>query len=177
MKFNKHLLFVALVIVTVLGACSSPSNYGDELVNEIEYTVEIGNPVEQEYSSNWLTKEKRSGFLGDLFDKVKSGELPVYYYMPDTLIPMGKEYLDDLFHHVDTEFVEVDDEYVPVEIEENLDVDAVVKLKFLEQWYFNESSNEFTKKVIAICPMVERYKNDKEILGYVGLFWIYLNKE
>lgn len=177
MKLNNYCRYPMFLVVLILSACSSQTNKGDTLINQIEYAVTIGNPVEQEYSDNWLSKEKRTGFLTDLFEKIKSGDLPVFYYIPDTMIPIGKEYLDDLFHHVDTEFVMVDEEYIAVPIEENLDVDAIVKLKFLEQWYFNKKTNEFTKKVIAICPMKERYKNDKEILGYSGLFWVYLNKE
>jgi len=177
MKLSSCFPYVALVFLVFFSACVTQMDEGNRLVDQVEYAVEIGNPIEQEYDANWLTKEKRAGFLTNVFDKVKNGELPVYYYIPDTLIPMEKEYLDDLFHHVDTEFVMVDDEYVAVPIEENLDVDAVVKLKFLEQWYFDEKTNDFTKKVIAICPMMERYKNDREVLGYKGLFWIYLNKK
>ncbi|MFT6746786.1 MAG: hypothetical protein ACJAZ2_001130 [Glaciecola sp.] len=177
MKLINNCVYFAFTLSLFLGACSSPMNTGGILVDEIEYAVEIGNPIEQEYSSNWLTKEKRLGFLTHIFDKVKSGELPVYYYITDTMILMEKEYLEDLFHHVDTEYIEVDEKYIKVPIVEDLDLDAVVKLKFLEQWYFDESNNSFYKKVIAICPMMERYKNDKEILGYTGLFWIYLNKD
>lgn len=164
-------------LLTIFSACSSSSFSGDMLTDQIEYAVEIGNPVELEYDVNWLSKDKRTSFLSDLLGKVKSGELPAYYYFSDTLIRMEKEYLDDLFHHVDTEYVLVDEEYIKIPIEEELDVDAIVKLKFMEQWYFDSSSNQFSKKVIAVCPMIERFKNEKEILGYQGLFWIYLNKE
>jgi len=177
MKLNRNTILLAFVTVLIMSACSGPMSESDRLTNQIEYAVEIGNPVEVEYSQNWLSKEKRIEFLTDILEKVKKQELPLYYYISDTLIPMEKDYMDDLFHHVDTEYVLVDEEYLKIPIEENLDVDGIVKLKFLEQWYFNSSSNEFTKKVVAICPMVERYKNDKEILGYKGLFWIYLNKK
>ncbi len=174
-----QLLRICAVAATFLFlySCSPKLSLDDMIIDQVEYAVEIGNPVEIEYSDNWLTKENRKAFLTDLFDKVKAGELPVYYYISDTIIPMEKSYLDDLFHHVDTEYVLVDQEYLKIPIEEHLDLDAVVKLKFLEQWYFNKKSNTFTKKVLAICPMVERYKNDREVLGYKGLFWIYLNKE
>lgn len=174
----KHIFsYSILAIVLGLSSCSSTEYSGDVLTQQIEYAVPIGNPVVEEYDPNWLNKEVRSDFLKDLLDKVKDGELQPYYYFSDTLIPMEKMYVDEIFFRVDTEYVEVGDEIMPVPIEESLDLDAIVKLKFMERWYYNSSSNEFFKKVIAVCPMVERYKNEKEILGYQGLFWIYLDKE
>lgn len=169
------LLITGGLLLLIMNGCLSKKDDGTLLSDQMEYAVEIGNPVEVEYSKDWLDKASRKEFLTKLLAKVQNGDLPVYYYIPDTLIPMEKEYIADLFHHVDTEFVMVEEEYVPVAYEENLDLDAIVKLKFLEQWYYNDRKNTFTKKVLAICPMLERYKNDKEILGYKGLFWIYLN--
>ena len=158
-------------------SCSEDKNNNDNLLAEnIEYWVEIGDPVTEEYDQNWLEKATRKSFLEDLLAKVKNRELTAYYYMPDTLIQLEDENLDLIFGSTDTSYFENEFGKVePVAINNELDLDAIVKLKFIEQWFFNKKTNEFTKKVKAICPMVEVYKNEKEILGYKGLFWIYLN--
>jgi hypothetical protein len=158
-----------------LASCSNVEDYsGEVLTDSIDYWVPIGNPVEQEYDDNWLDKGKRVEFLEDILSKARSGELPTYYYIPDTLMPMPKNELEYIFHHVDTEYFDTEEGYQAVPIEMNLDLDAIVRLKFREQWYWDSSSNKFFKKIIAICPMAERYKNINEVMGYAGLFWIYL---
>lgn len=176
-KFNQKSEMRYWVILCLIGmfSCSDDAHYpGEMLTKKIDYWVPIGNPVVKEYDMNWLKKENRLSFLEDILDKARNGVLPTYYYMPDTLMPMTANELEYIFHHVDTEYVEDGLEYTAVPIENNLDIDAITRLKFREQWYWDESNNQFYKKVIAICPMVERYKNMEEILGYRGLFWIYL---
>ncbi len=168
-------IFVVISFLFFLNACQNESNKGELLAENIEYQVEIGSPIQQDYDNNWLKSDVRKAFLEDVLNKAKNHKLPVYYYLSDTLIPMEKEYLADLFHHVDTEYIETESEDLKQIIyEENLEIDAIVKLKFLEQWYFNSSTNVFTKKVLAICPMVEKFKDANESLGFKGLFWIYL---
>lgn len=166
---------VVLLIVLIFAGCSPKESLpGEQLTDSIDYWVPIGNPVVEEYDANWLDKTERKAFLEDVLEKARTGRLPVYYYMPDTLMPIPTNELEYIFEHVDTEYVENGLQYDVVPIVERLDIDAITRVKFREQWYWDESANQFHKKVLAICPMVERYKNMEEILGYRGLFWIYL---
>lgn len=166
------------LILAMSFSCTSEKNNSENLLTDnIEYWVEIGTPIAEEYDKNWLDKSNRENFLKDILAKARNRDLPVYYYMPDTLILLEDDNLEMIFSSVDTVYIENSSgEIEPVPIANELDIDAIVKLKFLEQWYFNKKTNEFVKKVKAICPMVEVYKNEKEILGYKGLFWIYLNQ-
>lgn len=171
----KHTLFLQIIAcLAVLTSCSNDEIEGAMVSDNMEYWVEIGTPIENEGLK--LGQKERAVLLEDLLSKARNKDLPVYYYLSDTLIPLEDEFLEEIFHHVDTEYVQNDQMlYDAIPIENELDMDAIVKLKFLEQWYFNEKTNVFIKKVKAICPMVEVYKNEKEILGYKGLFWIGLN--
>ena len=174
MRYNLIVSFLSLFFVF---SCQNKSDKGKLLIDKIEYPVEIGNPIQKDFTINSLSSETRKYFLENILNKAKNHQLPVYYYMTDTLVPMEKEYLDYLFHHVDTDYVEGENEDLQQVIYSvDLNIDEIVKLKFLEQWYFNENTNEFTKKVLAICPMVEKFKDANESLGFKGLFWIYLDK-
>lgn len=165
------------LMVALLFRCESKEDKGVQLSDSMEYWVEIGNPIAEEYKENWLAEEQRQDFLEMILKKARSRELPTYYYLSDTMIPMDDENLELIFHQTDTEYIENEQgEIEEIAFENELDLISVVRLKFLEQWYFNENTNQFKKEVIAICPMVEVYKNEKEILGYKGLFWIYLNQ-
>ena len=170
--------YFLLFFISLLAACEWGAPSGDLLHDKIDYWVEIGNPSEYTSDPNWLNADARKELITDLLHKARSGALPVFYYMDDTLMAMEQSYLDELFHRVDSEFVDLGNgEYQVVKFEEKLNPDAIVRLKFREQWYWDKSNNTFHKKVIAICPMIERYKNLEEILGYTGLFWIYLDPE
>ena len=157
-------------------ACQAEKPSGALIHEQIDYWVDIGNPTSSTQDHNWMDVSNRKNLIESLLSKARSGALPVYYYMDDTLMEMERSYLEYLFHHVDSEFVDLGNgEFQIVEYEEELNPEAIVRLKFREKWYWDEGSNTFSKKVIAICPMIERYKNVNEVLGYSGLFWIYLD--
>jgi len=177
MKITNYLIILFFAGI-ILASCTNQSNCSDAgklLTNQIDYWVSVGSPVNDNLEDESLPSESREWLIDDLLQKAKDRELPVYYYLNDTLIPMDSADLAYVFFHVDTEYVEINGQYQKIPIEEKLDVDRITKFKFREQWYFNSKTNELTKKVIAVCPMVVRYKNVEEVMGYKGLFWIYLN--
>lgn len=169
--------YIIFLLFFTFWACehSDSNDLGEKLGPEIDYWVPIGDPTTSEYQSTELPEEKRAWLVHTILEKAKNQELPVYYYLNDTLMPMDSAYLAYLFHHVDTEYIDDGEDLKPVAITETLAEESISRFKFREQWYFNEKTNVFTKKVIAVCPMRKKYKNMEEVLGYVGLFWVYLD--
>ncbi len=169
--FMRYFVFV-ICLVFAFG-CGHDCMPGKELTKSIEYWVDIGSPSELEPGLSSLPPVTRKEFLEKLLSKVQKEEIAVFYYMSDTMMVMDKENVQNIFHSVDTEYIEMEHlEVQAVVIENDLDIDAIVKLKFLEEWYFEQSTNTFSKKVVAVCPMVEVLRNENEVLGYKGLFWI-----
>lgn len=68
-------------------------------------------------------------------------------------------------------------EYPPYEefdtlVVNDLQLSDISKVRFLEEWYLNEETGLVTKKVIAMCPMLESYTESGELRGHLPLFWI-----
>ncbi len=49
----------------------------------------------------------------------------------------------------------------------------VVIYEVKEIWFFDSRTNEMTRRVIGLCPMVSRYDKEGIFRGYQPLFWVY----
>ncbi len=171
----KVLTIFGFLILMGCGNSTGEVSVGDKL-GVVESKTNIGDPSAEMYEDSWLPMDVRKDMLEDLLSKVKSRELKVFDFLPGELIPMQDSVLDDIFHHIDTEYVEDEFGYLePIEIEETLDASGIVYLKFKEELYYDKSTGGFDKRVKYVCPMEQVYDEDGTIRGYRGLFWIKLN--
>lgn len=164
---------ITLLFVGFMLACNSPKSDEKIITKDIEYWVSI--TVEENDGNTFLIDEDgKNWFLSELFEKVKNGDLPTYFYRLDTLEKMDKQTLQNIFYSIDTihEFENLT--MKTTIIHDTLDINSITRFKFREKWTFNSTTNQFNKKVIAIAPMQTRYLNMDEIMGYKGLFWVYL---
>lgn len=167
-------IFPSLILLLFLVACNTPKSDEKIITKQIEYWVSITD--EESDGNNFLVDEEtKNWFLNDLLLKVQNGDLPVYYYRLDTLEKMDDKTLHDIFYSTDTIYEFDDVKMNTTIIHDTLDINSITRFKFREQWTYNASKSSFTKKVIAIAPMQTRYLNMDEIMGYKGLFWVYLN--
>ncbi|MEY5041443.1 MAG: gliding motility protein GldN [Bacteroidota bacterium] len=167
----KTLFYIILSVLFI--ACNTKNSKKEKVIaTEIEYWVSITEETENENLS-LIEEDAKNQFLTELFDKVKKGELPVYYYRMDTLEKMDENTLHDIFYNVDTIYEFEGLKLTKTVVKDTLDVNSITRFKFKEKWLFDSATNQFLKKVIAIAPMQTRYINMDEIMGYKGLFWVY----
>ena len=167
----KSLIYIILPIFFI--ACNNTIQKDEKIIaSEIEYWVSISKESDDENLS--IIEEKAKNlFLNDVFDKVKNGELPVFYYRMDTLEQIDEETLHNIFYSVDTIYEFEGLKLTKTVVKDTLDISSITRFKFREKWLFDSKSNKFQKQVIAIAPMQTRYINMDEIMGYKGLFWVY----
>jgi hypothetical protein len=167
----KTLFYIILSVLFI--ACNTKNSKKEKVIaTEIEYWVSITEETENENLS-LIEEDAKNQFLTELFDKVKMGELPVYYYRMDTLEKMDENTLHDIFYSVDTIYEFEGLKLTKTVVKDTLDINSITRFKFKEKWLFDSATNQFLKKVIAIAPMQTRYINMDEIMGYKGLFWVY----
>ncbi len=115
-----------------------------------------------------------------LFEKVKSGEIPAYFYNYDNefenfeLIPENQ--LVKLFEEkwiVYSDFIDTleDGTAVEITVPENLTAKKIKELRFLEEWYFEE--DEFCKKVIAVAPVFYPEEENGKY-GRIIPYWVFI---
>jgi len=186
-------LFSYVTVIMILSFLFSCTNTGVEekkkevITKKIVYDVKINcNDLseKQDYDESDLFSNMPVNDFDllavKLFEKVKSGEIPAYFYDCDRefenfeLIPK-----DQIFVLLDEKwkvYSQLDDTLedgtpVGITIPENLSASKIKELRFLEEWYFE--GDEFCKKVIAVAPVFyPEIQNEK--YGKVIPYWVFV---
>ena len=182
-KISACLLIMLFSSIIVKGQSKEKSI----IVDTVVYKVQIINPERYkfengyyDYSSSNIEPSKRQAFLEPLFDDINSGKIKVYDYK--TGIELSK---------LDVENIRTSTE--EFKVKSKLDADSTIKVKtlfsnarvnaflFKEVWAIDTTKNILTKKVVAYCPMIDKYNSNpngvKIFAGETPLYWIKVKKE
>lgn len=163
---------VYLTIALVFSACGKGK--GDLLTERIQYDVTIISP---EKDLAWwvqnLENNKRETLINVIIEAAKSGQHKVYDVMTN------KELTEVEIKERGTrnELLVLQRDFAPYEnydtiVKRDMQLSDISKVRFLEEWYLNEETGLVTKKVIAICPMLESYTEEGVLRGHQPLYWI-----
>lgn len=145
---------------------------GDDLIERQGYD-------QSELFSN-MPKKDFELLVVKLFDKVKSGEIPAYFYNYEdeygSFEIISKEQLDTLYENewfVYTVIYDTLEDGAPVSItfQEPLAVNRITQLRFLEEWYFE--GDEFCKKVIAVAPIFYSELENNRRSKFIP-YWVFM---
>ena len=170
----KNPLIYPLLIVFAAIVVSCSNGKGELLTERIQYDVTIKSP---EADLAWFVQNlegpKREKLIQSIMDAARGGKFKVYDVMTNK--PMTTE--EALAVGTRSNMLTLQRPYEPYEnydtiITRELQLSDISRMRFLEEWYMNEKSGLITKKVIAICPVVESYTEAGELRGYQPLFWI-----
>ncbi|HRS53120.1 MAG TPA: hypothetical protein P5250_00245 [Bacteroidales bacterium] len=177
-KFN-----IILILLCLLFCYSCKRKNPPLLTNKIEYDVTIKN---ENNDTEWwvqnLEGSIREKLINTLIEAAKSGKFKVYDYDNNLL---NSENIELLFKQpVSYTVPSISDPNVDsvVNTFNEINKNDITKIIFLEQWYFDEKTLSFTKKVLGLGPVIKKYIFDNEtgekiFKGYMPLFWIYLDKD
>ncbi|MBO7133727.1 MAG: hypothetical protein J6W06_06205 [Bacteroidales bacterium] len=164
-----------LAFVLVLAVFSSCNNGGevatdDVITKKILYDVPIVNLKLEDRTENdpnwfWENLPYPSGdkFIDNLFADVRDCKIPIYYYdpegdyehlerIPDSKVKEMFEYEMIVSLPVPDVYDETEDRYISrPNVEFQLDQTRIMKLRFLEEWQFNDGM--ITKKILAVAPV------------------------
>ena len=170
----KKIFFVSSLLCSALLWVSCSSGKGELLTERIQYDVNIKSPeVDLAWYVQNLEGPKRENFIQAVMDAARGGKLKVYDVMsnkpltPEDVLAVGSR----------TSVLTLQRPYEPYEsydtiIKSELQRSDITRMRFLEEWYMNRKDGFITKKVIAICPLVESYTETGELRGYMPLFWL-----
>lgn len=162
------LLFSAMLLFSCGG------RKGSLLTERIQYDVTIKSPeVDLAWWVQNLEGPKREKFIQSVIQSARSGKLKIY----DVMNFKQMSSADVLATGTRTELLTLQRPYEPYEnydtiVSRELQLSDITRVRFLEEWYLNEDNGRITKKVIAICPLVESYTETGEMRGYQPLFWM-----
>ena len=174
MKKIKFLLFIAILIVS----CNKKIDNGLVLASRIQYDVFIKSPdTDLDWWEQNIEGEKREIYVKNILEIALSGNVKVYDYSNNLF--KANELKEHLYRADSLTFqreVPPYDNYDNV-ITKNILLEDIVKLRFLEEWYYNNKNLQIYKKVVGICPMAAAYDEQGELKGYKPLFWLYFDEK
>lgn len=173
MKTNPVYLLFLLVLTLVFVSCREQP----QLITErIQYDVTIKSPSpDYDWWIQNLEGPAREKLVRNLIEKALKGELPVHDYFNNPLDPRQVGYI---LH--DTMLYRLQRQEQPYEFYDTLVIHHifeadVLRIRFLEEWYYEPGSMQITKKVLGIAPVARRF-DSQGIERWQPLYWIYTDK-
>lgn len=118
-----------------------------------------------------------SGELVNLiFEEVLSGKLKAYSAVDlMNLKEIPIEEINEIGHRIDTitmtDPVTLNDSTIV--IEQVLDRKTIKKFSVIQDWFYNKQTKKMETKIIALCPIRERFDDQGNYLGIEPLFYVF----
>lgn len=169
-------IFLLILVALITTACD-PGNSKDRLIpitNKIQYDVYIDSPnPDYDWWINNLPGPQRDELVEWIFDMAYNGKLQAYDYFRQ---PLTTDQVKNV--GIDTIYLSLMRETKPYDVYDTMVIHAfdrndVNKVRFLEEWSFNEAKNAIFKEVVAIAPVLERFDAEGNFIANEPLFWLY----
>jgi len=172
------ILVIAGLTFGWLTSCKDNTDKSKTVITErIQYDVNIKspNPDYDPWVQN-IDRRKRMAFVNMIMDAAYSGKIQAYDYFNN---PITAEQVKSI--GVDTIYQTLMRVYPPYDeydtvIISKFELKDITKIRFLEEWYIDEDNLEIEKKITGIAPVIGKYDQSGNLLGFQPLFWLYLDK-
>lgn len=171
---------ICILIVSIfLAACNDKKDKRNNkiLTERIQYDVLIKTPnIEFDWWVQNIEGSKRESFVRTILDLAYSGKVKAYDYFNKPLTLKDVKAIDTFSDTISLPDPVIPNKMNDTVIKHELDIQKITKVRFLEEWYLDEDSYSFDKKVVGIMLMKENYGDSMELRGYSPLFWLYFDK-
>jgi len=146
------------------------------ITKKIQYDVPIMNP---DATHDWwirnIAGSDREALIDNIFDRVLAGEIQAYDYFNEPLSVKEIEHLlsdtiTAVFQRPYPPYAEYDTTII-----HTIERSDVSKLRFLEEWKYDETSLQIDKKVYGISPVIEMMVDGRVMTR--PLFWVYTDED
>jgi hypothetical protein len=173
-------LLPLLLISALLAIWSCNREKKDNLIlltDRIQYDVTIKN---SDSTADWWVQNmdgrSREAFVKLIMEKAYSGKYKTYDYFNHTAL--SADQVKAIGNHTDT--LSIQRATPPYDLYDTimkteLRLGDILRVRFLEAWYWNGKTNKMEKDVTGICPLLENYTPTGEFRGNQPLFWIAIN--
>jgi gliding motility associated protien GldN len=125
-----------------------------------------------------VPKKQWKNFMTIIMDAIREGSITAYDPQDDQfLVPMTYQEIEKKFTSIDT--IPVYDPNNPQRllrydvVKEDFDASEVHRLWLKEEWFFDKQRSVMDVRILGICPLVNSYDENDNLLGYEQMFWIY----
>jgi hypothetical protein len=174
---NQAIIVFLIFLIVLSVSCSDKSARKEILTSKIQYDVPVTNNDPQlDWWINNIEGSKREPFLKRIMEAAEKGDVKVFDYFNQ---PMTATAAQVKSAGTDTIYQTLSRTSPPYEeydtmIFRSISYRDIVKIRFMEEWTWDQASLNIDKKVVAIGPVLQ-----KEIAGESFnqlLFWISLDE-
>jgi hypothetical protein len=168
-SINLCIIFAILLLVS---GCRP--GVDDRITEKIIYDVQIKNTdAHADWWQNNIPGPARDELVKKLMDGAKSGDVAVYdengaLISSEDASNIGIDISTMTFQRPEPPY-----EYFDTIVRSEINFRDITRIRFMEEWYFDDRHNLIDKNVIAMAPVVENYGPDGIFRGYEALFWIF----
>jgi hypothetical protein len=177
---KRYFLFsIPVFALLVIWSCGRNGKDARTLITDrIQYDVLLKNA---DSTNDWWVQNmegrSREAFVRLVMEKAYSGKLKTYNFLTLSLLSVEQtkatgSRTDKLSLQRSKPPYDMYDTLIKNELRMN----DIQKIRFLEAWYWNENSNLMEKEILGICPLLNNYSETGEFRGYQPLFWISLTE-
>ena len=176
---KSNLLIVSVTALFLFfGGCKRDNKDSRHLITDrIQYDVSIKN---SDSTADWWVQNmdgrSREEFVNMILEKAYSGKYKTYNFFDHS--PLSADQVKAIGNRTDTTSIQrasppydLYDTIMKTELRKT----EILKVRFLESWYWNEDTKQFEKEVTGLCPLLDNYAPSGEFRGPQPLFWIALN--
>jgi hypothetical protein len=146
------------------------------LTERIQYDVIIKTPDPQfDWWVQNIEGSKRESFVKTFLQLAYDGKVKAYDYYNKPLTAAEVKQIDNRTDTISIADLKDPENMHDTIIKQELDLQKITKVRFLEEWNFDEKKMSFDKKVVGLMLMKENYGDSAEFRGYSPLFWIYFD--
>jgi len=177
MKRNTLFVLMIAVILASWGCGRKKKDSRVLLTDRIQYDVFLKN---SDSTADWWVQNMdgrgRDAFVKMIMEKAYSGKFKLYDYFGHK--PLSVEQVKAIGSRCDT--LSMQRATPPYNlydtvIRAELRMGDILKVRFLEAWYWNEDTKQMEKEVTGICPLLDNFTPTGEFRGNQPLFWLALN--
>ena len=167
------LIFLAGIVPVLLMFASCHSKNEEIITQRIQYDVNIKSPnPDYDWWIQNLTGPQRERLVKTILQGAVSGKFKAYDYFYQ---PLDRQAVAHILS--DTVVVKVRESYPPYAIKDTLiishiRVKDIQRLRFMEEWYINPETMQFTKEIKGIAPVARRLDAEGNV-RWQPLFWIF----
>ena len=166
-------VLMALMVMT-FASCQGQPAKKEILTTKIQYDVPIinGDP-QMDWWINNIEGSKRDPLTQRILQAAIKGEVKVfdYYFYPLSPDEILANSSDTVYYTLQRSTPPYD-EYDTM-IVRNIDYQDIVKIRFLEEWYWEPNTLNSDKKVVALGPVIQRQIAGESFNQL--LYWVYFD--
>jgi hypothetical protein len=175
-------IFLTFAILIGLNSCkNSTKNSSTEpnknLVTErIQYEVSIKTPdPDYDWWVQNIEGSKRESFVKKILDAAMEGKVKAYDSFGTLLSPKEVKETGGKNDTIVTKKQSAPFGDSIVVINNQLDIQKIYKLSFIEEWSMDPATLKFEKRILGFAPLTEKREENGDIRGFRPLFWVYFD--